>query len=69
MITLGILLAVLSFAGPISHFLENNVGAQIKEASRVVSVLSLVVVIAFLIGFAFRDRLDRVPDPTPGRVA
>jgi MFS family permease len=53
MIALGVLLALLSFAGPISHFLENSVGAQIREASRVVSVLSIVIVIAFLIGAAF----------------
>jgi MFS family permease len=76
MITLGILLAVLSFAGPISHFLENNVGAQIKEASRVVSVLSLVVVIAFLIGFAFAivsiasqtQLQEELPEDVRGRV-
>ena len=37
MIALGVLLALLSFAGPISHFLEDNVAAQIREASRVVS--------------------------------
>ena len=53
MIALGVLLALLSFAGPISHFLENNVGAQIREASRVVSVLSLVIAIAFVVGAAF----------------
>jgi hypothetical protein len=53
MIALGVLLALLSFAGPISHFLENNVGAQMREASRVVSVLSLVIAIAFVVGAAF----------------
>jgi len=53
MIALGILLVILSLAGAISHFLENNVAAQIAEASRVVSVLSLVTVIAFLIGFSY----------------
>jgi hypothetical protein len=53
MISLGILVALLSFAGPISHFLENNVGAQFREASRVVSVLSLVIVIAYLIGCSY----------------
>ena len=53
MISLGILVALLSVAGPISHFLENNVAAQFREASRVVSVLSLVIVIAYLIGCAY----------------
>jgi MFS family permease len=53
MISLGILVALLSVAGPISHFLENNVGAQFREASRVVSVLSLVIVIAYLIGCSY----------------
>jgi DHA3 family macrolide efflux protein-like MFS transporter len=53
MIALGVLLALLSSAGAISVFLENNVGAQIREASRVVSVLSIVIAIAFLVGAAF----------------
>jgi MFS family permease len=76
MITLGILLAVLSFAGPISHFLENNVAAQIREASRVVSVLSLVVAIAFVVGFAFAvvsiasqtQLQEELPEDVRGRV-
>jgi len=53
MIALGVLLALLSSAGAISVFLENNVGAQIRDASRVVSVLSIVIAIAFLVGAAF----------------
>jgi MFS family permease len=53
MIALGMLLALLSFAGPISHFLENNVGSQLREVSRVVSALSLVIAIAFVVGAAF----------------
>ena len=53
MIALGILVALLAVAGPISKFLEANVAAQFKEASRVLSVLSLVVVIAFLTGFSY----------------
>jgi len=64
MITMGILLAILSFAGPISRFLEDNVAAQIAESSRVVSVLSLVVVIAFLVGFAFAIVLDSFRKPS-----
>jgi MFS family permease len=53
MIALGLLLALLSFAGPISHFLESNVATQIREASRVASVLSIVIAIAFGVGVAF----------------
>jgi hypothetical protein len=76
MIALGILLATLSVAGPISHFLENNVGAQVREASRVVSVLSLVVVIASLVGFAFAivtiasqtQLQEELPEDVRGRV-
>ncbi|MGD0017626.1 MAG: MFS transporter [Candidatus Limnocylindrales bacterium] len=76
MIALGILLAVLSFAGPISHFLENNVAAQIREASRVVSVLSLVIAIAFVVGFAFAivsissqtQLQEELPEDVRGRV-
>jgi MFS family permease len=76
MIALGALLAVLSFAGPISHFLENNVAAQIREASRVVSVLSLVVAIAFVVGFAFAivsiasqtQLQEELPEDVRGRV-
>jgi MFS family permease len=76
MIALGILVALLSMAGPISHFLENNVAAQIREASRVVSVLSLVIVIAFVIGFAFAivsiasqtQLQEELPEDVRGRV-
>jgi MFS family permease len=53
MIALGILVALLSIAGPMSKFLEANVATQFKEASRVLSVLSLVIVIAFLAGFSY----------------
>ena len=53
MIALGVLLVILSFAGPISHFLESNVAVQIREASRVASVLSIVIAIAFGVGVAF----------------
>jgi MFS family permease len=53
MITLGILLAFLSVAGPISRFLEANVASQFKEVSRMVSVLGLVIGIALVVGFAY----------------
>lgn len=53
MISMGVLLAILSFAGPISHFLEANVATQIREVSRVASVLSLVIALAFAVGLAF----------------
>jgi MFS family permease len=76
MIALGILLVILSFAGAISHFLENNVAAQIAEASRVVSVLSLVTVIAFVIGFSYSivsissqtQLQEELPEDVRGRV-
>jgi MFS family permease len=76
MIALGILLAILSFAGTISRFLESNVAAQIAEASRVVSVLSLVTVIAFVIGFSFSivsissqtQLQEELPEDVRGRV-
>jgi MFS family permease len=76
MVALGVLLAVLAVAGPISHFLESNVAAQIAKASRVVSVLSLVVVLAFLIGFAFAvvsiasqtQLQEELPEDVRGRV-
>ena len=76
MIALGVLLAFLSVAGPISRFLENNVGAQIREASRVVSVLSLVILIAYLVGFAFAivsiasqtQLQEELPEDVRGRV-
>jgi MFS family permease len=53
MIALGVLLVFLSVAGPISHFLEANVATQFKQTSRIVSVLGLVVGIAFVVGFAY----------------
>jgi MFS family permease len=53
MITLGVLLAFLSVAGPISRFLEANVASQFKEVSRMVSVLGLVIGIALVVGFAY----------------
>jgi MFS family permease len=53
MISMGVLLAILSFAGPISHFLESSVATQIREVSRVASVLSLVIALAFAVGLAF----------------
>jgi len=76
MIALGILLVILSFAGSISHFLENNVAAQFAEASRVVSVLSLVTVIAFVIGFSYSivsissqtQLQEELPEDVRGRV-
>jgi MFS family permease len=53
MIGLGILLVLLSVSGPISKFLEDSVGTQMREASRVISVLSLVIVLAAFIGFCW----------------
>ncbi len=53
MIALGVLVAFLAVAGPISHFLEANVAGQFKTMSRIVSVLGLVIGLAFCIGFAY----------------
>jgi MFS family permease len=54
MVGIGVLLTVLSQAGPIATFLENRASsAGLAEASRLVSALSLVVGIAFFVGIAY----------------
>jgi MFS family permease len=54
MILVGILLAVLAWVGPISHFLEAHASSVgLAEASRVVSLLSMVMGLAFFIGAAY----------------
>jgi MFS family permease len=54
MIGLGLLVAWLSAAGPISRFLEQHVAAQgWEEVSRLVSLLGMVMGIAFLAGCGY----------------
>jgi MFS family permease len=54
MIGMGALLALLALALPISHFLQDRASSSgLAEASRVVSLLSLVMGIAFLVGAAY----------------
>src|SRR5664280_586367 len=51
---LGLLLVLLSLVGPMSRFLrESAASTGLADASRVVSLLSLVMGIAFLIGAAY----------------
>ena len=54
MIVMGVLLVLLACANPISGFLEDRaVSSGLAEARRVVSLLSLVMSIAFLVGAAY----------------
>jgi hypothetical protein len=53
-ISMGVLLVLLSLVGPISRFLrESAASTGLADASRVVSLLSLVMGIAFLVGAAY----------------
>lgn len=54
MVAMGVLLVLLSFAGPISTFLRDRAAnTALAEATRVVSVVSLVMGIAFLVGCTY----------------
>lgn len=77
MIATGILLALLAYAGPISHFLEDRAASTgLAEASRVVSLLSLVMGIAFLVGAGYAvvaisaqtQLQEELPEDVRGRV-
>ena len=77
MVALGVLLMLLSFAGPISHFLEARAASiSLAEASRVVSLLSLVMGIAFLVGAGYSvvaissqtQLQEELPEDVRGRV-
>jgi MFS family permease len=77
MIGMGVLLAALSLAGTISRFLEDRAASSgLAEASRVVSLLSLVMGIAFLIGAAYvvvaisaqTQLQEELPEDVRGRV-
>jgi MFS family permease len=76
-IGMGVLLTILSFASPISHFLEERATSNgLAEASRVVSALSLVMGLAFLIGAAYSvvaissqtQLQEELPEDVRGRV-
>ena len=54
MVTMGVMLALLALSSPISNFLHDRANASgLAEASRVVSLLSLVMGIAFMVGAAY----------------
>ena len=77
MIAMGILLALLAWAGPISNFLQARASSTgLQEASRAVSLLSLVMGIAFLVGAAYAivaisaqtQLQEELPEDVRGRV-
>ena len=77
LIVLGALLAVLSAAGPISRFLEAQVAGQgFEDASRMVSLLSMVIAIAFIAGACYAvvaisaqtQLQEELPEDVRGRV-
>jgi MFS family permease len=77
LIVLGVLLAVLSGAGPISRFLEAQVAGQgFQDASRMVSLLSMVIAIAFIAGACYAvvaisaqtQLQEELPEDVRGRV-
>jgi MFS family permease len=77
MIAIGILLALLACAGPISGFLHDRASSTgLAEASRVVSLLSMVMGIAFLVGSGYAvvaisaqtQLQEELPEDVRGRV-
>ncbi|MGD0248232.1 MAG: MFS transporter [Candidatus Limnocylindrales bacterium] len=77
MIGMGILLAILSLSGPISHLLQAGAETSgLQEASRLVSLLSLVMGIAFMVGAAYvivaisaqTQLQEELPEDVRGRV-
>ncbi len=76
-ISMGVLLVLLSLVGPISRFLrESAASTGLADASRVVSLLSLVMGIAFLVGAAYSlvaisaqtQLQEELPEDVRGRV-
>jgi MFS family permease len=76
-IAMGVLLVLLSLVGPISRFLrESAASTGLADASRVVSLLSLVMGIAFLIGAGYAlvaisaqtQLQEELPEDVRGRV-
>jgi MFS family permease len=77
MIATGVLLALLACSGPISHFLQDRASSTgLQEASRVVSLLSLVMGIAFFVGAGYAvvaisaqtQLQEELPEDVRGRV-
>jgi MFS family permease len=77
MVGLGLLLVLLSFSSQISGFLQERAASNgLAEASRVVSILSLVMGIAFLVGAAYvvvaissqTQLQEELPEDVRGRV-
>ena len=76
-ISMGVLLVLLSLVGPISRFVrESAASTGLADASRVVSLLSLVMGIAFLVGAAYAlvaisaqtQLQEELPEDVRGRV-
>lgn len=76
-ISMGLLLVLLSLVGPLSRFLrESAASTGLADASRVVSLLSLVMGIAFLVGAAYAlvaisaqtQLQEELPEDVRGRV-
>ena len=77
MMALGILLAILSIAGPISRFLQRADDANgLLDLSAITSLLAVVVVIAFFAGVAYAvvaipaqtQLQEEIPEDVRGRV-
>jgi len=76
LVALGVLLAALSAAGPISRFLQRAGAATPLDLSAVVSLLAVVVGIAFLAGIAYAlvaipaqtGLQEELPEEVRGRV-
>jgi MFS family permease len=77
MIGIGVLLALLSIVEPISHFLVAQAASTgLSEASRLVSLLALVMGIAFLVGAGYvvvaisaqTELQEELPEDVRGRV-
>ncbi len=77
LMAMGVLLAVLACVSPISGFLQDRAASTgLSEASRVVSLLSLVMSIAFLVGGSYAivaissqtQLQEELPEDVRGRV-
>ena len=67
LIVLGIMLALLSVAGPISRLLQRaDRVSDLLDLSAVTSLLAVVVFIAFIAGIAYARGGHPVADPAPG---
>jgi MFS family permease len=73
----GVLMMMLSFASPVAHFLEDKANSHgLETASNLLSVLSMVMGIAFLVGAAYvivaisaqTQLQEELPEDVRGRV-